>query len=160
MKLIVVLATVFVLQACTTENKSKINEQIAISNVDSLNAKWIDTFKSRDADALAKLFVPNGVRLPNGSPAALGSGQIHLQYRSELESLVDIELNPSFHTEEVIVSDRLIIARGVLSSETSRRDAEEPIVAAGKWMAVVEQDPQGEWKYRWTMVNETRNNAE
>lgn len=160
MKHIVVLATLFLLQACTAENTNKINEQSAISNVDSLNAKWIDGFNSRDADALTQLFVRNAVRLPNGSPAASGSEQIRQQYRSELEFLGDIELNASFHTEEVIVSNRLIIARGVLFSETFRRDAEEPLVNAGKWMAVVEQDLEGEWKYRWTMVNETRNSAE
>ena len=79
---------------------------------------------------------------------------------SELESLGDVELTASFHTEEVIVANRLIIARGVLFSETIRRDAEEPVVAAGKWMAVVEQDSEGEWKYRWTAVNETRNSVE
>ena len=156
MKALVFLVAALFSQLSVADDTQEIGESAAIAIVDTLNAKWADAFNARDAEALTQLFVPDGVRLPNGLPLASGHEQLYQQYQSELESIGDIELNASVLTEEVIVSNRLIIARGVSFTEINQRAAAEPHIAAGKWIAVLEQDEEGEWRYRWSTFNETR----
>lgn len=78
------------------------------------------------------------------------------QYQRELDSLNDVDVDASISIDEVIVAGSIILARGESFTQLNRRDAEDSIQGQGKWMAVLEKDEAGNWRYRWSTFNETR----
>ena len=100
---------------------------------------------------LATMFFVQAYELPT----AEGSDQLRQQYERELASLGGIELSASDRTEEVIVSNGLMIATGASVSEINRRDIEGPGVTAGKWVAVLDRDGDSKWRYRWSTFDST-----
>jgi ketosteroid isomerase-like protein len=148
---------VLIVAGCQTapqhSDPAPLDQATARTIVERLNARWLEAFEAHDAAALARLFVPTGVRLPHGAPPAAGTAQLQEQYAHDVAQM-PANMRTLLIVDEAILNGNWILARGrsraVVGAGSTAFEPNDP-----KWFAVLERDTNGDWKYRWSGHNES-----
>ena len=146
--LAILLAGVFVI-ACPAAEEEAAGEPAAvepsIGDERALNAlvgDFMVAINNGDADAVAALYSPDGVRMPPDAPEIRGREAIRQSLEAGFE-VADIEVQ--VHVEETEFSGELASVRGTFALITTPRDGSDPSEMEGNWMRLMRREPDGRW---------------
>jgi uncharacterized protein (TIGR02246 family) len=109
----------------------------AIRNV--VEQEWVEAMLAGDAAAAAAMHTEDAVRLPPNAPLIKGLADIEA-------SLAAFNLTEFAQTlEEVDGRGDLAYARGSYESTGMVEGAPESVTEQGKWIAIVQKQPDGSW---------------
>ena len=119
------------------------------AEIDSTNAKWIESFDKGDFDSVAQLYTSNAIALPPGSPMVRGRVAIGKMWKGMAEHVG----NPKLTTLEVKRLGATAI-REIGTFRLMTKDA-SPKEVSGKYLVVWEK-VKGEWKLAADIWNDGR----
>ena len=124
-----------------------------IAAIRALTKEWVRLYNAEDFDRLMPMFYADDpVLMAPGAAARRGKEAILRSYREDSQS--NIEHVDQSIVEDVRVSDRLAVARGVDTGTTTLRSGGKPVSYDLKWVMVFERQPDGAWKCLYEIWND------
>jgi uncharacterized protein (TIGR02246 family) len=117
------------------------------SDIDALNAKFVQGWEKGDAGALASVYAPDGRLLPPGAPAATGVAIEHF-WQGVLDSGIT---GVSLETLSFDEQGDLAVEEGHYTLRAGDQVADD-----GTYVVVHRRQPDGTWRYAIDIFNSDR----
>ncbi len=137
----VVFGVTLLLAGCSSQEVGDLEADTAAVN-DIWN-QYSSSLSSGDLDRWMSLWTEGGVQMPPGEPPVIGKDQI----RARIKGLLDqFTFNMGIINEEVGVARDWAFARGTYGATLTPKEGGEAIVVDGKYMTILQRQPDGSWK--------------
>ena len=113
----------------------------------AVNAIWEEyeaSIEAGDADRWGELWVDDGVKFPPDAPVLDGKDAIIGDMRAWLEMATANDV--AISNQDVQVAGDLALSRGLFRVDAALKDGGMPMVMDGKYMSVLQRQPDGSWK--------------
>ena len=119
--------------------------------VNEIWSQYSSSLISGDIDAWLSLWTDDGIQMPPDSPPVIGMEQIRARNTavSDQFTVDSIEIT----NEEVRVAGDWAYARGTYTATLTPRQGGEALFIDGKYMTILERQPDGSWKIHRDIFN-------
>ena len=118
--------------------------------VNEIYNQYSSSLNSGDIDRWISLWTDNGVQMPPDSPPVIGKEQIRASNKGVLDQFT---FNMGITNEEVRVAGDWAFARGTYTATLTPKEGGEAIFIDGKYMTILERQPDGSWKIHRDIFN-------
>lgn len=148
---VIVLLVALILGACVVESPSPAQVEADTAAIKEIWNQYASSLMSGDADRWISLWTEDGVQMPPGQPPVIGKEQIGAGTRGFLDEFVveDFDIN----NEEVRVAGNWAFARGTFTGAYSSKEGGEGFSDDGKFMTILQRQPDGSWKIHRDIFN-------
>ena len=112
--------------------------------------QYSSSLNSGDIDLWMSLWTDNGVQMPPGEPPVIGKDQIRARNKAVLDQFT---FNMGITNEEVGVAGDWAFARGTYKATLTPQQEGEATFVDGKYMTILERQPDGGWKIHLDIFN-------
>ena len=131
------------LAACTTEGQQATTAQVDAEAIMKLLAESDAAATAGNVDAVMALYADDAVSMPPDAPARTGKEEIRAAFVAFLE---DNTVQLTSQVDEVRVSGDLAFLRVAYDETVTPKAGGEPTQYHGKWLVIMERQPDGSWK--------------
>jgi len=142
------LTVVPLMFGCTSQDRPDTEADTA-----AINAIWTtyeSSLEAGDIDAWLSLWTENGVQMPPDETLIVGKDRLRERNGTTLEQFT---FEMDITNEEVAVADDLAYSRGVYTATLTPKGGGEPIPIDGKFMTILQRQPDGTWKIHRDIFN-------
>lgn len=130
--------------------REEIDAEAVTATVNEIWSQYSSSLNSGDNDAWLSLWTDDGIQMPPNSPPVIGKEQIRARNQAALDQFtVDIEIT----NEEVRVAGDWAYARGTYTATLTPKQGGEALFIDGKYMTILERQPDGSWKIHRDIFN-------
>lgn len=153
--LVAIIISINAYQTANAENqinnpkKEDIDNSKADIKTTLKNYEW--ALNNSNVEKVMQLYTSDGVFMPSNKPTAIGYSQVAKAYQHVFE---DLDLNVSFHIDEIVVRDDLAFVRTVSDGEIRLLKKKMSIKNSSRELFVMKR-AGGHWKIYRYMFNET-----
>ncbi len=133
---------------CAPQERGDVEDVTAAVN-DIWN-QYSSSLNSGDLDAWMSLWTEDGVQMPPGEPPVIGKDQIRARNGASLDQFT---FSMAITNEEVEVAGDWAFARGTYTATLTPKEGGEPIPIDGKYMTILQRQPDGAWKIHRDIFN-------
>jgi uncharacterized protein (TIGR02246 family) len=148
-KSLVVFTIILVMAGCTrhdsgsaTHNHSDSAYQADIDAITLISNERAEAFRQGDAQGISIHFATDGMIIPPGSPVKTGREAIEAYYQEIFDNF-DRELNSYY--EEVLVSGRMAVGRGVAVVTVVSREDGTTTTSTSRYINVLKKQEDNTW---------------
>ena len=135
------------------EPESQAMVEADLEMISDLREVYATAVNAGDVDRLTDSFTEDAVVMPPNEPVVTGYEAIELWFQANFEEFT-AELTVS--SEEVEVVDEWAFDRGTYTLTLTPKAEGEPIEDNGKYIDILQKQPDGSWKYTRTIWNSDR----
>jgi uncharacterized protein (TIGR02246 family) len=143
-----IFAGMTLLSGCSPKEKADLEADVAaISDIWSLYAS---SANAGDIDRWISLWTEDGVQMPPNEPPIIGKDQILIANKAAFDQFTyEMEIT----NEETRVAGDLAFSRGIYTATLSPKNGNQPALVDGKFMTILERQPNGSWKIHRDIFN-------
>jgi uncharacterized protein (TIGR02246 family) len=131
------------LAACTTEGQQATTTQVDAEAIMMLLTEYDAAATAGNVDAVMALYADDAVSMPPDAPARTGKEEIRAAFVAVLE---ENTVQLTSQVDEVRVSGDLAFLRAAYDETLTPKAGGEPTQLHGKWLVILERQPDGSWK--------------
>lgn len=146
---ICVLAGVMLLPAGCSPREEADAEAVTAA-VNEIWSQYSSSLNSGDIDAWLSLWTDDGIQMPPNSPPVVGKEKIRARNKAVLDQFT---FDMGITNEEVRLAGDWAYARGTYAATLTPKQAGEVIFIDGKYMTILERQPDGSWKIHRDIFN-------
>lgn len=132
------------LAACTTEGQQAATTQVDAEAIMMLLAEYDAAATAGNVDPVMALYADDAVSMPPDAPARTGKDEIRAAFVAVLE---ENTIQLTSQVDEVRVSGDLAFLRVAYDETVTPKAVGEPTQLHGKWLVILERQPDGSWKW-------------
>jgi uncharacterized protein (TIGR02246 family) len=125
------------------------------AKIDQLRNSFITAFNSGDAAAVADLYTSDGIALPQNQPAMTGREAI-LNYNKGMFEQFTPKISIMSEELKISGSGDMAFDRGTYTMELTPKAGGAVIMDEGKYLVVLQRQPDGSWKVLRDIDNSSR----
>ncbi len=144
----IVSGVILLLAACASQERPDLEGVTAAVN--DIWTQYSSSLNSGDIDLWMSLWTEGGVQMPPGEPSVIGKDQIRARNKAVLDRFT---FNIGITNEEVGVAGDWAFARGTYKLTLTPKAGGEAIVVDGKYMTILQRQPDGSWKIHRDIFN-------
>jgi uncharacterized protein (TIGR02246 family) len=122
--------------------------------IDSFRVRYAATWRAADAAALARLYTTDALLLYPGQPALRGQPAIQTYFEGFFAEFLQQDF--ALMSEEIQVTDHWAFDRGTVHWQAVPRAGGPPVIDDGKYLVILERQPDGSWRLARDMDNSDR----
>ena len=143
------LSVAFIMCAPAAEEEEATTE-VDVEVINNLRELNVAAVNAEGMDRIVASYTDDAVLMPPNEPAISGSEAVESWFRANFEELT-AEL--SLSSDEVQVSRDWAFDRGTYALTLTSRAEEERIEDNGKYIVILQKQPDGSWKYARSIWN-------
>lgn len=139
--------------ACTSGADDGSSMDADVQAITDLRTQEIAAAEAGSVEELLALRTEDFVAMPPGQPPVHGQAEV----RAFLQQMFDaVTLEETVTSEEVVVAGDWAYDRGTFTGTATIRETGDAIEVNGKYLWVVERQPDGSWKYSVQMWSDNQ----
>ncbi len=131
------------LAACAAEGQQATATQVDAEAIMMLLTEYDAAATAGNVDAVMALYADDAVSMPPDAPARTGKEEIRAAFVAVLE---ENTVQLTSQVDEVRVSGDLAFLRAAYDETVTPKAGGEPTQLHGKWLVILERQPDGSWK--------------
>lgn len=143
-----VVATALAPIGCSTQQAT--DDEAVAAAVEQIWDRYSSSLNSGDIDAWVALWTEDGVQMPPDSPPVVGKESIRQRNGAVLDQF---SFEMSITNQEVEAAGDWAYARGTYTATLTPRGGGEPVLIDGKYMTILQRQPDGSWKIHRDIFN-------
>ena len=143
-----IFAGILLLVGCSPREKANLESDTAAIN--DIWTTYASSLEAGDLPAWLSLWTENGVQMPPNEPPIIGKDQI--QKKNEV-AFDQFTFEMEITNEEIRVAGDWAFSRGTYTATFSPKNGDQPVPVDGKFMTILERQPDGSWKIHRDIFN-------
>ena len=146
--LVGIFAGTALLVGCSSREDANLEADTAAIN--DIWTMYASSLEAGDLSAWLSLWTENGVQMPPNEPPVIGKDQIQKKNKPAFDQFTfEMEIT----NEEIRVAGDLAFSRGTYTATFSPKNGDQPVLIDGKFMTILERQPDGSWKIHRDIFN-------
>ena len=137
-----------VMAGCSSQDRPDTEADAAAIN--AIWPKYESSLEADDIDAGLSLWTDDGVQMPPNEASVTGKDRLRERNGAALEQFM---FEMDIANEEIAVADDWAYSRGVYTATLTPKDGGQPIPIDGKFMTILQRQPDGAWKIHRDIFN-------
>ena len=143
-----IFAGITLLVSCSSQEDANLEADTAAIN--DIWTMYASSLEAGDLSAWLSLWTENGVQMPPNEPPVIGKDQIQKQNAAAFDQFTfEMEIT----NEEIRVAGDWAFSRGTYTATFSPKNGAQPVLIDGKFMTILERQPDGSWKIHRDIFN-------
>ena len=133
---------------CSSQEDTNLEADTAAIN--DIWAVYASSLEAGDITAWLSLWTEDGVQMPPNEPPNIGKDQIQEKNKAAFDQFTfEMEIT----NEEIRVAGDWAFSRGTYTAIFSPKNGDQPVPIDGKFMTILERQPDGSWKIHRDIFN-------
>ena len=146
--LVGIFAGITLLVGCSSQEDANLESDAAAIN--DIWTMYASSLEAGDLSAWLSLWTEDGVQMPPNEPPVIGKDQIQKANKAAFDQFTfEMEIT----NKEIQVAGDWAFSRGTYTATLSPKNGDQPVPIDGKFMTILERQPDGGWKIHRDIFN-------
>jgi len=143
-----IVAGMTLLVGCSSKEEANLESDTAAIN--DILTMYASSSEAGDLSAWLSLWTEDGVQMPPNEPPVIGKDQIQKANKAAFDQFTfEMEIT----NKEIQIAGDWAFSRGTYAATVSPKNGDQPFPIDGKFMTILERQPDGNWKIHRDIFN-------